>query len=154
MSVNDSIKTETPDMDAAPASDILSNAGLRPTRQRLALAKLLFGERGRHVSVDSLYDELVRSGAPGSLSCVYNSLRRFSEIGLVRRVPVYGSTAYFDTRLNHHHHFYAVDEDRLIDVSADAVALAAVPSPPQGYELVSIDVLLRVRRADAGAAAG
>lgn len=129
----------------APARQILNEAGLRVTRQRIALVEILFEKAERHVTAESLYDELVRSGAPGSLSCVYNTLRRFSEIGLLKRVPIYGSAAYFDTRIVHHHHFYANDEDCLMDVSAD-ITLEAVPVPPPGYELVSIDVLVRVRR--------
>lgn len=128
-----------------PARQMLNEAGLRVTRQRLALVGLLFGKGERHVTAEGLYRELARSGAPGSLSCVYNTLRRFSEIGLLRRVPIYGAAAYFDTRIGHHHHFYANDEDRLMDVGTD-IALQAVPVPPPGYELVIIDVLVRVRR--------
>ena len=129
----------------APARQILAEAGLRVTKQRVALVKLLLGKGQRHVTAESLYAELVRSGAPGSISCVYNSLRRFSEIGLVKRVPIYGSAAYFDTRIGHHHHFYASDEDRLMDVPVD-ITLEAVPAPPSGYELVRVDVLVRIRR--------
>lgn len=131
-----------------PARDLLAASGLKATRQRVALIELLFGQGGRHVSVESLHDELIRSGAPGSISSIYRSLKGFSEIGLLRRIPIYGSTAYFDTQLGHHHHFYAVNEDRLIDVSARDISVCDIPSPPDGYELVSVDVLLRIRRRD------
>jgi Fur family iron response transcriptional regulator len=130
----------------APARDILAEAGLRPTRQRLALADLLFRGEPRHVSVDSLYDELSRRGAPGSLSCVYNSLRRFSDLGLLRRTPIYGETTYFDTQLDHHHHFYVVNEDRLMDVPDGQIAVTCLPALPDGYELESVDVVVRLRR--------
>lgn len=135
---------EAPDDAAARA--LLRQAGLRATRQRMALVDLLFGCGGRHVSVEGLHRELLGVGAPGSISCVYNSLRRFSEVGLVRRVPVYGATSYFDTKLDHHHHFYAEDEDHLMDVPMNAIALDDLPPPPLGYELVSVDVVVRVRR--------
>lgn len=149
----DPVRTSPLDGSAAnstefTARDLLAEAGLKATQQRMALTDLLFGKGGRHVTAESLYDELVRSGAPGSLSCVYNSLRRFSEIGLLKRVPIYGSTAYFDTQLDHHHHFYAEGEDRLMDLSADRIRLQDLPRPPDGYELVSVDILLRVRRKD------
>lgn len=131
---------------AVGARAFLAEAGLRATQQRIALTNLLFGQGDRHVTAESLYDELVHCGAPGSISSVYRSLRGFSEIGLLRRVPIYGSAAYFDTQLEQHHHFYDVDHDRLTDVPIDAVSVSDIPTPPAGYELVSVDVLLRVRR--------
>lgn len=119
---------------------------MRATQQRLALMDLLFGGGGRHVSAEGLHGELVRSGAPGSISCVYRSLKGFSELGLLKRVPIYGSTAWFDTQVDHHHHYYAMDEDRLLDVPGGRVTVCDLPEPPHGYELVEVDVVLRIRR--------
>lgn len=127
------------------ARDLLAEAGLRPTRQRLALAEHLFAAGGRHVSASGLHDELAQNGAPVSLCCVYSSLRRLSEIGLIRRVPMYGATAYFDTETSHHHHFYVANEDRLIDVPNGAIKIRDIPAAPEGYDLVSIDVVLRLK---------
>jgi len=128
-----------------PARGLLAEAGLRPTRQRLALAEHLFSAGGRHVSASGLHGELARKGAPVSLCCVYSSLRRLSEIGLIRRVPVYGETAYFDTEISHHHHFYVANEDRLIDVPNGTIRIHDVPAASEGYDLVSIDVVLRLK---------
>ena len=125
---------------------ILANTGLRMTQQRLALMDLLFTRGGRHVTAESLHEELVRSGAPGSISSVYRGLKDFSDMGLLRRVPIYGSTAWFDTELKHHHHFYAVDEDLLMDVPAEGMAVRNLPPLPEGYQLLSVDVLLRIRK--------
>lgn len=136
--------------DAATARELLSDTRFRVTRQRAALTNLLFGRDGRHVSAEGLYAELVQAGAPGSISSVYRALKDFSEAGLLRRVPIYGSTAYFDTQLDHHHHVYAEDEDRLMDLPADRVSISDLPPPPDGYELVSVDVLMRVRRKEPG----
>ena len=119
---------------------------MRATQQRLALMDLLFGGGGRHVSAEGLHGELVRSGAPGSISCVYRSLKGFSELGLLKRVPIYGSTAWFDTQVDHHHHYYAMDEDRLLDVPGGRVTVCDLPEPPDGYELVEVDDVLRIRR--------
>lgn len=127
------------------ARDLLAKAGLRPTRQRLALAEHLFAVGGRHVSASDLRDELVRKGTPLSMCCVYSSLRRLSEIGLIRRVPIYGATAYFDTDTSHHHHFYVANEDRLIDVPNGTIKIRDIPAAPAGYDLVSIDVVLRLK---------
>jgi len=132
----------------ALARDLLAETGLRVTRQRAALTALLFASSGRHVTAESLYEELVRSGAPGSISCVYRALKDFSGAGLLRRVPIYGTHAYFDTQLNHHHHVYAEDEDLLMDLPAEQVSISDLPPPPDGYPLVSVDVLMRVRRKD------
>lgn len=128
------------------ARAILESAGLRPTRQRLALTELLFSLGGRHVSAESLFAEVTATGAPGSLSCVYNSLRRFHEVGLIRRVPIYGSTTYYDTQIDDHHHFHVVDEDRLIDVPGKVIALESLPEPPEGYDLIGAELVLRLRR--------
>lgn len=127
------------------ARDLLAEACLRPSRQRLALTEHLFAAGGRHVSASDLHDELVRKGAPVSLCCVYSTLRRFSEIGLIRRVPVYGATAYFDTDTSHHHHFYVANEDRLIDLPNGAINIRNIPDVPEGYDLISIDVVLRLK---------
>lgn len=128
------------------ARNLLNETGLRATRQRLAIAKLLFGREFRHVSAESLHEELVRSGAPGSISSVYRNLRDLSGMGLLKRAPIYGSKAWFDTRTGHHHHFYAEDEDRLLDMPAGRLSVENVPPPPDGYELVGVEVLVRIRR--------
>ncbi|WP_160113701.1 Fur family transcriptional regulator [Phyllobacterium salinisoli] len=86
------------------ARDILTEAGLRVTQQRIALTKL-FCQDERHVSVDDIYGDLMRQGAPGSLGSVDRSLPGFSEVDLLRRVLICGSTDYFDTMLEYHHHF-------------------------------------------------
>ncbi|WP_313196020.1 Fur family transcriptional regulator [Shinella zoogloeoides] len=128
------------------ARDLFAERGLRVTQPRVALAELLFGNGPRHVSAESLHEELVRSGAPGSLSSVYRTLNDLSCAGLLRRMPICGSTAWFDTQVEPHHHFYAEDEDRVIDVPGNGVHVGNLPPPPDGYEFVGIDVLLRVRR--------
>lgn len=146
--------SERPEASTAPVGqpnfipDIFSSIGLRTTQQRLALMDLLFAKGGRHVTAAGLHEELARSGAPGSLSSVYRGLKDFSDMGLLRRVPIYGSTAWYDTELQHHHHFYAVEEDRLMDVPAEGITVCNLPPLPQGYQLLSVDVLVRIRRED------
>lgn len=136
--------------DAAVANgswprDLLAQAGLRPTRQRLAVVEHLFAVGGQHVSAAGLHDALARQGKRVSMCCIYSSLRRLNEIGLIQRVPVYGETVYFDTEVSHHHHFYVAHEDRLIDVPRGTIEIHGVPAAPQGYDLVGIDVVLRLK---------
>ena len=88
----------------------LRKAGLRPTRQRLALASLLFAHGDRHVSAESLHEEAVSAGVPVSLATVYNTMHQFTAAGLLREVTVDGTRTYFDTNTGDHHHFYCEDD--------------------------------------------
>jgi Fur family iron response transcriptional regulator len=130
----------------AEQSARLKAAGLRPTRQRLALARLLFGSRDRHVSAEELHQEVVAAGMPVSLATVYNTLHQFTEAGLLRELAVDGARTYFDTNIGNHHHFYCEDDGTLIDIDAAGIAVAGVPQPPGGSKLKRVDVIVRVSR--------
>src|ERR1700680_4045192 len=93
----------------------LRKAGLRPTRQRLALAQLLFASGNRHVTAESLHEEAAGAGVPVSLATVYNTMHQFTAAGLLRQVTVDGSRTYFDTNIGEHHHFYCEDDGTLLD---------------------------------------
>jgi Fur family iron response transcriptional regulator len=97
----------------------LAAAGLRPTRQRLALTSLVYGQGERHVSAESLHDEATRAKVPVSLATVYNTLRRFTECGLLREVLVAPGKVYFDTNAADHHHFFFEGTGELADIPAD-----------------------------------
>jgi len=129
------------------AMEWLAGAGLRPTRQRLSLAELLVGDgKNRHVTAESLYEASGRVGASVSLATVYNTLRCFTEAGLLAEITVDGTRSYFDTDISDHAHFFWEDEGRLSDVPADAVSFDRLPAPPAGAEISKIDVVIRVRR--------
>ncbi|MDR3495944.1 MAG: Fur family transcriptional regulator [Ancalomicrobiaceae bacterium] len=123
---------------------LLRQAGLRPTRQRLSLVKLLFAQGPRHVSAEALYEEARRAGLLMSLATVYNALHQFTEAGLLRELAADGAKSYFDTNVAHHHHFL-IDGHRLIDVAAESVAIAALPAIPEGMEIARIDVVIRLK---------
>ena len=132
---------------ARRALNWLSGAGLRPTRQRLALATLLVGDgNNRHVTAESLFEAAGRAGVSVSLATVYNTLRSFTDAGLMAEITVDGSRSYFDTRIDDHAHFFWEDSGDLTDAPRDAVAFARVPEPPEGAEISRIDVVVRVRR--------
>lgn len=128
------------------ASERLREAGLRPTRQRLELAGLLFREGDRHLTAENLHDEADRAGIKVSLATVYNTLHQFTEAGLLRQVVVDTARSYFDTNIGNHQHFYCEDENRLIDIPGDTIAVAGVPTPPRGTAIERVDVVIRVRR--------
>ena len=124
----------------------LRDCGLRPTRQRIALADLLFAKGDRHLTVEELHEEAVDAGVPVSLATVYNTLHQFTEVGLLRQVAVDGSKAYFDTNTTTHHHFFVEGEDQVLDIPDAEVIVGKTPSPPEGYEIARVDVVVRLRR--------
>jgi len=134
--------------EAARATDWLARGGLRPTRQRLALARLLVGDgQDRHVTAESLFALTGGAGEKVSLATVYNTLRAFCEAGLVNEVVVDGARSYFDTRIENHPHFYWEDTHALTDAPAEEVTIAALPAAPTGTEIARVDVVIRLRRA-------
>lgn len=124
----------------------LRAAGLRPTRQRMALADLLFGQGNRHVSAEALHDEALSAAVPVSLATVYNTLHQFTAAGLLREVPLDGSKTYFDTNVTDHHHFFLEDDNLMFDVPGDELSLDHLPEPPPGMEISRVDVVIRLRR--------
>lgn len=130
------------------ANDWLGNGGLRPTRQRMALASLLIGDgQDRHVTAESLFASAKAQGEQVSLATVYNTLRAFCDAGLMREVTVDGSRSYFDTNTHDHPHFYWEDENVLTDAPADEFKISGLPNVPQGAELASVSVVMRLRKA-------
>jgi Fur family iron response transcriptional regulator len=129
------------------AASRLRDSGLRPTRQRLELAGLLFRDGDRHMTAENLHDEALEAGIKVSLATVYNALHQFTEAGLLRQVVVDAARSYFDTNTGDHQHFYCEDENRLIDIPGDSIAVAGVPTPPKGTKIDRVDVVIRVRRA-------
>lgn len=128
----------------ARVSSRLKQAGLRPTRQRVALGALLFGEHDRHVTAEALHAEAVTAGERVSLATVYNTLHQFKAAGLVREISIGGSRTYFDTNTSNHNHFYIEGDDALIDIESDAVRVAGLPEPPPGMRISHIDVIVRL----------
>lgn len=130
------------------SADWLSAGGLRPTRQRLALAELLVGDgQNRHVTAESLFALSSDAGEKVSLATVYNTLRAFCDAGLMNEVVVDGSKSYFDTRTDDHPHFYWEDSQRLTDAPADELKIASLPKVPDGMAVARVDVVIRLRRA-------
>ncbi|EAQ23953.1 transcriptional regulator, Fur family protein [Roseovarius sp. 217] len=129
------------------AAKWLSDAGLRPTRQRVTLATLLIGDgQHRHVTAESLYADAQNGEDAVSLATVYNTLRAFCDAGLLQEVTVDGSKSYFDTNTVDHPHFYWEDENRLSDAPASELEITRLPKAPDGAEITAVDVVIRLRR--------
>jgi Fur family iron response transcriptional regulator len=124
----------------------LKGAGLRPTRQRLALAKLLLESGPRHVTAEELFHEARSAGIPVSLATVYNTLHQFTGVGLLREVVVDMGQSYFDTNTSHHHHFFDEATRALTDIPDRDIEINRLPAPPQGSEIDRVEVIVRLRR--------
>ena len=124
--------------------DLLRKAGLRPTRQRLALGQLLFGSGDRHVSAESLHAEATASGEQVSLATVYNALHQFKQAGLLRELAIEGSKTYFDTNTSNHSHFLLEPEGDVIDIPSAQISVSGLPEPPAGMRISHIDVVVRL----------
>jgi Fur family iron response transcriptional regulator len=130
---------------SAPVVDRLRRAGLRPTRQRVALAGLLFRSDDRHVTAEQLHQEALGENVRVSLATVYNTLNQFTQAGLLREVVVEPGRSYFDTNISDHHHFFHENDGELRDIPGAAVVLGALPAAPRGTEVTRVDVVIRVR---------
>jgi len=119
-------------------------AGLRPTRQRVDLAGLLFKDGDRHVTAEMLHAEAQALNISVSLATVYNTLNQFAEAGLLREVAIEGSKTYFDTKISDHQHFYFEHDGRLIDLGPDEEVAVNVGKLPKGMKVARIDVLIRL----------
>lgn len=130
------------------SAEWLKTGGLRPTRQRLALAELLVGDgMNRHVTAESLYALSSAAGEKVSLATVYNTLRAFCDAGLMNEVVVDGSKSYFDTRTDDHPHFYWEDSHSLTDAPVEELEIASLPQVPEGMAVARVDVVIRLRKA-------
>jgi Fur family iron response transcriptional regulator len=134
-------------MRPTTGSDIaerLRAAGLRPTRQRVSLARLLFEGDDRHVTAELLHEEAQSRNVPVSLATVYNTLHQFTQVGLLREVAVEGAKAYCDTNTSNHYHFFCEDSGRLMDIDTAEIRIDGIPKAPDGMAISRVDVLVRL----------
>ncbi|WP_373088055.1 iron response transcriptional regulator IrrA [Sneathiella sp.] len=122
----------------------IRDAKLRPTKQRLALAQLLYTKGDRHVTAERLHGEAMESGVAVSLATIYNNLHQFTTAGLLREVVVDSSRSYFDTNMTPHHHFFHEQTGALEDIPKSSLTVENIPALPAGTEICSVDVIVRV----------
>ncbi len=124
--------------------DRLKQAGLRPTRQRMALAKLLFDAGDHHCSAEQLHSQASAAGIRVSLATVYNTVHQFTKAGILREIIVSSGRSYFDTNTSDHHHFFFEDSHRLLDIDAKDMTITKLPKLPEGTSLERVDIVIRV----------
>lgn len=127
------------------ARERLRRAGLRPTAQRCAVAWLLSSPDPRHVTPEGLHSEAVKARLPVSLSSIYNILHQFTEAGLLRQRAFKGGLTVYDTDLSDHQHYVVEDTGEVLDLPGASVPVTGVPEPPEGFEIASVELVVRVR---------
>ena len=136
-------------MQGCPVHDLrlkLRDAGLRPTRQRVALGWLLFAKGDRHITAEKLYEEATGARVQISLATVYNTLHQFTDVGLLRAIAVDGSKTYFDTNVSNHHHFLFEADNELVDIPDSHIVVESIPDAPAGMEIARVDVIIRLSK--------
>ncbi len=131
-------------MGAPVMERLLLRAGLRPTRKRLQLARILFDGPDKHVTAEQVMQATRDSGPTISLATVYNTLNQLAAAGLLRRISLDGSRTFFDTNTSEHHHIYYEEDDRLVDLPGDRLQISGLPVPARGAKVKSVEVLIRM----------
>lgn len=131
--------------DMVQLTQKLRDCGLRPTRQRSALAQLLFSKGERHVSAEELFEEARQENIEISLATVYNTLNQFTDVGLLRAISIDSTRIYFDTKTGDHHHFFLEDSEELVDIPEGSIRVENLPQTPEGTTISRVDVIVRVR---------
>lgn len=134
------------DLQDSALAERLRLAGLRPTRQRLSLAAILFGPGDRHVSAESLHQEALAARIDVSLATVYNTLNQFKAAGLLREVAFEGDRTFFDTNTSNHFHYYIEETDSLVDIGTENLQVLGLPPLPLGTEIDRVDIIIRLRK--------
>ena len=124
----------------------MRHAGLRPTRQRMALASLLYAKGDRHLTVEELHEEATFAGIDVSLATVYNTLHQFKAAGLLREIAIGGQRAYFDTNTSNHNHYFIEADGTLLDIPGSSVRVEGLPQPPDHLRIAHIVVVVRLVR--------
>ena len=126
-------------------ASLLRQAGLRPTRQRILLAGLLFGPQKCHVNAESLAQKIAQTGEHMATATIYNCLHQFETAGLLQRVPSGNDAIMFDTNVTQHHHFLIEDTGDLIDIPLSDLQ-TELPQAPDGYQIDSVDLVVKLKK--------
>ena len=122
----------------------IEDSGIVPTRQRRVLAKILFEKGNRHISAENLFYEVKKEDRKISMATIYNTLKQFTNLGLIREIVVDKNKSLYDTNNKPHYHLYIEDEGKVHDIPTDNINLN-LPSVPACLNLHNIDVIVRVR---------
>ena len=139
-----SIETYNPMSAYNSAINKLEKNGIRATKQRRVLAKLIFDKGKRHISAENLFDEVKKDERKISMATIYNTLKQFTSLGLIREIVVDQNKSLYCNNNQSHYHLYIEDEGKVIDIPTQNIDLD-IPSIPACLKLHDIDVIVRIR---------
>ena len=124
----------------------LRNSGLRPTKQRLQICKVLFDtQKTFHFTINDLAKKIKKQINNNiSLATVYNTVRAFEKKGYLKQIPINSNETYFDTNISDHHHFYDLKEEKLIDLKNSDVGPINIKKKINGKKIRSVEVLVKL----------
>ncbi|MFC0806408.1 Fur family transcriptional regulator [Ensifer sp. P24N7] len=116
---------------------ILRDGGVRVTRQRAAILKIL-AEAADHPDASELHRRAKEIDATVSLSTVYRTLSALEQQGVVQRHAFENATARFETAdAPHHDHLIDIETGAVIEFRSDKIEqLQAEIAAELGYDLV------------------
>ena len=125
----------------------LRSSGLRPTKQRVEIAKFLFDrDTTFHFTVESLENHLTKkTSSKFALATIYNTVHAFKKAGHLSEVDVRGKKTYFDTNITNHHHFYDNETSELIDIDASEIVIQKIPKAPNGKKIKNVEVFINLK---------
>ena len=125
----------------------LRSSGLRPTKQRVEIAKFLFDrDKTFHFTVEGLENHLAKkTSSKIALATIYNTVHAFKRAGHLNEVDVRGKKTYFDTNVKNHHHFYDNETSELIDIDASEIVIQKIPKAPNGKKIKNVEVFINLK---------
>ena len=132
--------------DLKPYIDRLRSSGLRPTKQRLSICRVLFDRKETfHFTIDKLKKKIEKNTkSKVSLATVYNTVHAFKNNGFLREISLQGNKTFFDTNSTNHHHFYDEDTGDLMDIKNGDISVSKIPSAPKGKKIQDIEITINV----------
>ena len=127
-------------------TDRLRVSGLRPTKQRLAICKVLFNRKETfHFTIDQLKKIVERNAKKKiSLATLYNTVHAFEKKGYLKEISLKGNQTFFDTNIKSHHHFYDEETTELTDIKNENISINNLPKIPNGKKIKDVEVVIRV----------
>ena len=125
----------------------LRNSGLRPTKQRLQICKVLFDtEKTFHFTINNLANKIKEQlNDKISLATIYNTVHAFEKKGYLKQIPINSNQTYFDTNVSNHHHFYDSETSELIDIDANDIIIQKIPKAPNGKKIKNVEVFINLK---------
>ena len=126
----------------------LKKFGIKITKQRMEIASILFDGEFKHFSADDLYNLTEKKNLQISLATIYNTLKEFSNLGLIKEIIIDPNRIWYDTCVKNHYHFYNSATNKLIDIPEAQIKVSKLPSIPKGHKIEQMNVVIHLQRKD------